>query len=267
MPSGLYIAASGMDAALTRQGVISNNLANMDTVGFKKDRSVDMAFPTHLFARIQDQRMKVLDGTMELRPTIGFMGGGVVPQEVAVDHSQGPRMETNNPLDLSLTGDGFFTVAGPGGKLYLTRAGNFSLDGEGRLVTQDGYPVLGRSGEIFIDGQNVSVDAEGNITVDDKPLDQLRLAQVPDEGILQKAGHSLFTVPSASQVDWTPENIEVHQGSLEQSNVNSIREMVEMIEMARSYDLNAKVVSTFDGVMSQSATRVGSMDSSSGFSM
>jgi len=254
-----------MDAAMSRQGVIANNLANLNTVGFKKDRAVDMAFPTHLFSRLSDQKMKVLDGAVELRPTIGFMGGGVVPQEVAVDHGQGPRLETNNPLDLSLTGQGFFTVSGPNGRVYLTRGGNFSLDGEGRLVTQDGYPVLGRSGEIFIDGNQVDIDTEGNITVDDKPQDQLRIVKVSDEGSLQKAGHSLFSVPAGVQVDWAPEDIQVQQGSLEQSNVNSVREMVEMIDVARSYDLNARVVTTFDDVMNQAANKVGSMNESSGF--
>jgi flagellar basal-body rod protein FlgF len=202
---------------------------------------------------------------MELRPTIGFMGGGVVPQEVAVDHGQGPRLETNNPLDLSLTGQGFFTVSGPNGRVLLTRGGNFSLDGEGRLVTQDGYPVLGRSGEIFIDGNQVDIDTEGNITVDDKPQDQLRIVKVSDEGGLQKVGHSMFTVPAGVQVDWAPEDIQVQQGSLEQSNVNSVREMVEMIDVARSYDLNARVVTTFDDVMNQAANKVGSMNAASGF--
>ncbi len=267
MPSGLYIAASGMDSAMTRQGVIANNLANLNTVGFKKDRAVEMAFPTHLFSRIGDQKMKVLNGTMELRPTIGFKGGGVVPQAVEVDHGQGPRLETNNPLDLSLTGEGYFTVSGPQGRIYLTRGGNFSLDGEGRLVTQDGYAVLGRTGEIFIDGQQIDIDTEGNLTVDGRPQDQLRIVTVSDEAGLQKVGHSLFSVPSGVKVEWAPEGVQVNQGSLEQSNVNSVREMVEMIQVARSYDLNAKVIMTFDDVMSQAATRVGSMNSGSGFSV
>ena len=267
MPSGLYIAASGMDAAMTRQGVIANNLANLNTVGFKKDRAVDIAFPTQLYSRISDQKMKVMNGTMELRPTVGFMGGGVVPQEVAVDHGQGPRLETSNPLDMSLTGSSFFTVSGPNGRVFLTRAGNFSLDGEGRLVTQDGYPVLGRGGEIFIDGNQVNVDTEGNISVDGMAQDQLRIVKVSDEAGLQKVGQSLFSVPAGVQVDWAPEDIQVQQGSLEQSNVNSVREMVEMIEVARSYDLNAKVISTFDDVMTLASTRVGSMNSNGGFSI
>jgi flagellar basal-body rod protein FlgG len=97
--------------------------------------------------------------------------------------------------------------------------------------------------------------------------DQLRVVKVSDEASLQKVGQSLFSVPTGVKVDWTPEDIQVQQGSLEQSNVNSVREMVEMIEVARSYDLNAKVVSTFDDVMTQASTRVGSMDEASGFSI
>ncbi len=260
MPSGLYIAASGMDAALNRQGVIANNLANLTTVGFKQNRSVDVAFPTHLFSRIGDQRMKTLDGTTELRPLIGFKGGGVVPQEVATDHSQGPRLETRNPLDFALTGPGYFTAAGPGGQILLTRGGNFSLDADGRLVTQDGYPVLGRSGEIFIDGSQVDVDEEGNLSVDGKAHDQLRIVTVSDEGALQKAGHSLFTVPAEVKVDWEPEVVQVQQGFLEQSNVNAVREMVEMIEVARAYELNARIITAFDDVLSKAANSVGSLN-------
>src|SRR5260221_10028451 len=142
MPSGLYIAASGMDSTITRENVISNNLANLSTVGFKQNRAVDIAFPTHLIARVHDQRMKVMDGTTEVRPNIGFMGGGVVPQEIATDYSQGSRLETKNPLDFALTGPGFFSILSPEGKTLLTRAGSFSLDANGRLVTQDGLPVL-----------------------------------------------------------------------------------------------------------------------------
>jgi flagellar basal-body rod protein FlgG len=259
MPSGLYIAASGMDAALNRQGVVANNLANLNTVGFKQNRSVDLAFPTHLFARIQDQRIKVMDGTAEVRPVIGFKGGGVIPQEVATDHLQGPRLETTNPLDFALTGPGFFAAAGPSGQLLLTRGGNFSLDPDGRLVTQDGYPVLGRNGEVFIDGSKVEVDEEGNLFVDGKAQDQLRVVTVSEEERLQKAGHSLFSVPAGVRVDWEPESVQVQQGFLEQSNVNAVREMVEMIEVARAYELNARIVSLFDDVLSRGANEVGSL--------
>jgi len=265
MPGGLYIAASGMDAALNRQNVIANNMANLTTVGFKQNRSVDLAFPTHLFARIQDQHMKLLDGTSELRPTIGFMGGGVVPQEVATDYSQGPRVETKNPLDFALTGPGFFAVKGPHGQTLLTRAGNFSLDGDGRLVTQDGYPVQGRASEIFIDGSQVTVDEEGNLSVDGKAQDQLRLVTVPDEAALQKAGHSLYSVPEGVKVNFEPDSVQVQQGFVEQSNVNGVREMVDMIDVARAYDLNAKIITTMDEVMTKAATSVGSMNEGTGF--
>lgn len=80
MPSGLYIAASGMDATLMRQDVIANNLANVNTIGFKQNRAVEIAFPTYLIARLHDQRMSVMDGTAEIRPNIGVMGGGVIPR-------------------------------------------------------------------------------------------------------------------------------------------------------------------------------------------
>ena len=259
MPSGLYIEASGMDSTLLRQNVIANNLANVDTVGFKQNRTVDVAFPTYLIARLHDQKMNVLDGTAEVRPNIGVMGGGVVPQETATDYSQGAHLETKNPLDFALNGPGFFSVLSPSGKTLLTRDGSFSLDGNGRLVTKDGLPVLGHNGEIYIDGSQVSTDEEGNITVDGKGLDQLLVVKVQDESKLTKVGHSLFEVASNNKVDMAPDGIQVQEGFLEQSNVNSIMEMVNMIETYRSYELNSRIISSYDHLMSEAATEIGSL--------
>jgi flagellar basal-body rod protein FlgF len=254
MPSGLYIAASGMNATVMREDVIANNMANLSTVGFKQNRSVDIAFPTYLIARLHDQRMKVLDGTTELRPNIGIMGGGVIPQEVTTDYSQGTRIHTNNPLDLSLTGpDYFFSVLGPDGKTFLTRSGNFNMDGNGRLVTQDGLPVLGHNGEVFIDGSTVAIDEEGSITVDDKPLDQLLIVRA-DVRQLTKVGRSMFEAKPPAKIDMSPDDIQVQQGFLEQSNVNAIQEMIHMIEVHRSYELNAKMVLLYDRILGEAAT-------------
>ncbi len=259
MPSGLYIAASGMDSTITRENVISNNLANLSTVGFKQNRAVDVAFPTYLIARLHDQKMKVMDGTAELRPNIGFMGGGVIPQEVATDYSQGSRLETKNPLDFALTGPGFFSVLSPEGKTYLTRAGSFSLDSNGRLVTSDGLPVLGHNGEIYIDGSKVTADEEGNLTVDGKAQDQLLIVKVKDENQLFKVGHSLFQATPQNKIDMSPDGIQVQQGFLEQSNVNAIQEMVNMIEVSRSYELNAKIVSLYDQVLGEASSQIGAL--------
>ncbi len=259
MPSGLYIAASGMDSTLARQDVIANNLANASTIGFKQNRSVDVAFPTYLIARLHDQRINVLDGTAEIRPNIGFMGGGVIPQEVTTDYAQGAHMDTKNPLDFALNGPGFFSVLSPDGKTFLTRDGNFNLDANGRLVTGDGLPVLGHNGEIYIDGSQVAVDAEGNINVDGKALDQLLVVKVQDENKLVKVGHSLFAVGANNKVDAAPDDIRVEQGTLEQSNVNSVMEMVNMIDTYRSYELNSRIISTYDNLMNQAATEIGTL--------
>ena len=259
MPSGLYIAASGMDANLVRQDVIANNMANASTVGFKQNRSVDIAFPSYLIARLHDQRMKVMDGTAELRPNIGVMGGGVIPQEDPTDYSQGPRLETKNPLDMALTGPGFFSILSPEGKTLLTLDGNFSLDANGRLVTQDGLPVLGHNGEVYIDGTQVNVDQEGNISVDGKALDQLLIVKVQNENQLVKVGHTLFQALPPNKLDMAPDDIQVQQGFLEQSNVNSMLEMVGMIQNYRSYEINSRVISMYDNLMGQAASQIGSL--------
>jgi len=259
MPSGLYIAASGMNSTLTQENVIANNLANASTVGFKQNRSVDVAFPTYLIARLHDQHIKIGDGTAEYRPNIGVMGGGVIPQAVTTDYSQGSRLETKSPLDFALTGPGFFTVLSPNGKTLLTRDGNFSLDANGKLVTKDGLTVLGHNGEVYIDGTDVTADSEGNITVDGKALDQLLIVKVQDENKLTKVGHSLFEATPNNKLDMAPDNIQVQQGFLEQSNVNSMMEMVNMINNYRSYELNSRIISTYDHVMNEAATEIGTL--------
>jgi flagellar basal-body rod protein FlgF len=259
MPSGLYIAASGMNATMTQQDVIANNLANASTVGFKGNRAIDAAFPTYLIARINDQRLKTPDGTMELRPNIGIMGGGVLPIETPIDYSQGSRVQTQSPLDFSLTGPGFFTVLNPDGQVLYTRDGSFNLNSDGKLVTKDGLPVLGHNGQIFIDGNKMVVDQQGNITVDGKPVDQLSIVQVNDENQLMKAGRSLFSGPAGLQVNKWPDNVNVQQGFLEQSNVNAVEEMVHMIDATRSYEMNARIVSTYDDVMQQAASEIGTL--------
>ncbi len=259
MPSGLYIAAAGMNATLSQQDVIANNLANVSTIGFKQNRSVDLAFPTYLIARLQDQQVKTLDGTADLRTNIGLMGGGVATQNITTDFSQGAHLQTQNPLDLAINGSNFFTVMAPNGKTFLTRDGSFNLDANGRLVTKDGLPVMGHNGEIYIDGSQVAVDAEGNITVDSKPLDQLLIVKPLDPSQLTKVGHSLFEAPIQAKIDKAPDDIQVQQGFLEQSNVNSMMEMVNMIDNYRSYELNSRIVSTYDHVMSEASSEIGSL--------
>lgn len=259
MPSGLYIAASGLNSTLARQDVIANNLANVSTIGFKQNRSVDVAFPTYLIARIHDQRINVMDGTAEIRPNIGIMGGGVIPQAITTDYSQGSHLETKSPLDFALNGPGFFTVLGPDGKTWLTRDGNFSLDSNGRLVTKDGLPVLGHNGEIYIDGTEVNSDQEGNLKVDGKALDQLLIVKVQNENLLNKVGHSLFEIKPQNKIDNAPDGIQVQQGFLEQSNVNSMMEMVNMIDTYRNYELNSRIISTYDHVLNEAATEIGTL--------
>jgi flagellar basal-body rod protein FlgF len=259
MPSGLYIAASGMNATLSQQDVIANNLANVSTVGFKQNRAVDLAFPTYLISRLNDQQVKTMDGTADLRTNIGLMGGGVATQNITTDYAQGAHIETQNPLDLAINGSNFFTVMTPNGKTLLTRDGGFNLDNNGRLVTKDGLPVMGHNGEIFIDGSQVAIDQEGNISVDSKPLDQLLIVKAQDQTQLTKVGHSLFLASPQAKIDKAPDDIQVQQGFLEQSNVNSMSEMVNMIDNYRSYELNSRIISTYDHVMSEASSEIGTL--------
>jgi flagellar basal-body rod protein FlgG len=262
MPSGLYIAASGMNATIQQQNVIANNLANLNTTGFKGSSAVDVAFPTYLYTRLNDQYLKSLNGVQNLIQPIGLMGGGVDTEEVATDFAQGSMLQTKAPLDFAINGKGFFTIQGPNGHLLYTRDGSFNLNSNGELVTKDGYPVLGHAGTIYINsnGHKIVVDSQGDISVDNQPIDQLQISNISNLNRLVKLGHSLYEVPQGDFVNFEPNHVQVEQGYLEQSNVNGIQEMVSMIAAYRSYETNAKVVSMYDEIMGDAATQVGDIN-------
>jgi flagellar basal-body rod protein FlgG len=118
---------------------------------------------------------------------------------------------------------------------------------------------MGHNGEITIDGSTVSADEEGNLTVDGKAQDQLLIVKVKDQNQLFKVGHSLFEATPQNKIDMSPDDIQVQQGFLEQSNVNSITEMVNMIEVQRSYEQNAKIISMYDQVLGEASSQIGSL--------
>jgi len=253
MIRGIYTAASGMVAESDASDVVANNLANVSTVGYKKDISVTRDFQSMLIQRINDG-----PGTS----AIGTMGTGVVVDETATDQSAGGLRSTGNPLDLALSGKGFFPVETPSGTRY-TRDGSFSLDGQGYLVTQEGYRVLGTNGPISLAGaKKISVAQDGRIMINtvsadgtgDTPVDTLKITDFTDEGQLVKEGANLFRAgPNATEQKATAT---VQEGMLEQSNVNAVMEMVQMISGYRAYQINAKMVQAHDELLNKAVNDV-----------
>ena len=264
MLRGIYTGASGMIAQQARLDVVSNNLANVDKTGFKKDLTIFKAFPDMLIRRMSDNGLGVTPaGSYDTMPYVGKLGTGVEVNEVYTDFDQGSLQRTENNFDLALEGRGFLTIKTERGERY-TRNGSFTINQDGILMTHNGYPVMGENGIIRVQHNNFIVNERGEILVNSaidpnavvgmadndwsQPvvLDRLKLADFEKIRELKKEGDSLWKETEYSGPPIPPGNLKVIQGFLEKSNVNMIREMVEMIEVQRSYEANQKAVQTHD---------------------
>jgi flagellar basal-body rod protein FlgG len=244
MNSGMYSALSGNIAAMKRMDIISNNLANINTPGYKKDR---MSFEGLLTSSTSPPAVppsKTADPVLQ-------------KENVYIDYSAGPVSQTGNTLDMAIDGDGFFTVSTPNGTAY-TRQGNFRLTADGTLVTTDGFPVMGQGGEIRINGSNVVIDSKGAITVDGTAAGVLNLVDFPKPYNLTKTASALF-VPSDPQATPQAAKSEIRQGQLEGANVDPVGEMVQMIETNRYFDACQRVILGYDGMASKAANDLGKL--------
>jgi len=240
--------------------IVSNNLANVNTNGFKQNASAIKSFPQMLVHRINDQYLKVsgVEGSMDVRPMIGLSTFGAVVDEITTDFEKGNLIKTDNKFDLAIEGNGFFTVQTPFGE-RLTRDGNFTLNAARELVTADGYRVMGQNGPIVLDAKNFVVDEKGTIFVGDKGdqlLDQLKITTVDDMKTIKKVGDNQFTIPANLPQPHAATEYTVRQGTLEKSNVNAITALRNMIEIMRTYEANSKVIQTEDNLMGRSVNDI-----------
>ena len=254
MIRGWYIGASGMNAQQNRLDTISNNLANVDTTGYKKDIPVSKEFSELLLRRTQaDGVYKVPGGTCDAAPVIGSIGLGVETNEIYTDFQQGSFKNTDTKPDLALSGEGFFAVHTPAGERY-TRNGNFHIGKEKILLTKEGYPVLGENGPIHVEDDKFFVNQDGMIySKDDNALiDRIKVVRFENERYLQKMGASLWNtndIAGASHIAEGDERPKFLQGYTETSNVNVVNEMVQMIEVNRAYEANQKTIQTHDSML------------------
>lgn len=247
MIRGLYTAASGMLAESTRTDVISNNLANANTTGFKKDVAVIKDFANMLITRINDGPET---------PVIGNLGVGAEVDEVVATHSMGTLRTTGNEFDLAIEGKGYFAVETPRGIRY-TRNGTLGKNIKNELITQDGYRVMGNNGPIVVQGSKMVVDHDGSVTVDGQLAGKLQLVEFDNEKQLKKEGSSLYIAPPEAQGKTGISA--VTQGSLEMSNVNVVSEMVDLISNYRAYEINGKVVQSHDQLLDKAVNEVGKL--------
>jgi len=271
MIRGLYTGASGMVVQMRKLDALSNNLANVDLTGYKKDLTVTKAFPEILLRRTNDNGVHVFPpGSVDSAPVVGRLGTGVELSEVFTVFTQGSLKETGNPFDIALDGKGFFTVETPDGERF-TRNGSFLIDDNGLLVTKEGLPVLGENGPIYLKLNNFMIDQQGriyqNADLAEDPrrlvsmeendwanteyVDTLKVVDFMDARYLEKQGSSLWrdTPESGSPVGaQLGSDTKTIQGFLEASNVNPVTEMVNLIEVNRAYEANQKVIQTHDNL-------------------
>lgn len=245
MIRGIYTAASGMMALMNKQDVISNNLANVDTVGYKADAASFYEFPRML--------MTMLDANGNT--SVGSMGRGAGTYGTYTDYTSGQLRQTGNPLDLAVNGTAFFSVQTANGRAF-TRNGAFSIDGNGRLCTKEGNAVLGANGAAITVGgaSSIEVSPNGDVTADGNVVGRIGLFDLVNAGnATRKEGDNLFV--SATAV--AAANSQIVAGSLEGSNVNPINEMVEMITVNRSFETNQRMILAQDETLDRAVNTVG----------
>lgn len=257
MVKGLYTAYTGMLNEQHRMDVLTNNLANTSTTGFKKEGTTSQSFKDVLGVKIKDT------SEWNIPKRLGVMSMGVKIGENYTDYSQGSVRETGNPFDLALSGPGFFAIeftnkAGETSVKY-TRDGGFTLTQEGTLVTKDGDFVLDSDGNhITLDPfATVSIDRAGNIYENDENTGiQIQVADFEDYNYIEKYGENLYQpVEGATLLD--DAEGQVYQGYLEMSNVETVQEMVNMIAITRQYETNQKVIQTMDESLQSAVTDLG----------
>lgn len=263
MIRGWYTGASGMNANQYRLDTISNNLANVDTTGFKRDLAVSKNFSELLLRRTEaDGVYKTPFGSADAAPIIGKLGLGVENNEIYTEFEQGSFRQSSSNTDVALSGQGFFAVQTPLGERY-TRNGNFILGKEGILLTKEGYPLLGENGPISVEDDKFTINEDGMIfSKDGEEIDRLKVVRFDNERYLKKMGSSLWASNNISGDAYIAEGNErpsMLQGFTETSNVNVVNEMVKMIEVNRAYEANQKTIQSEDSMMSTLWTRVASV--------
>lgn len=251
----LWVAKTGLDAQQTHMQVISNNLANVNTTGFKKERPMfeDLLYQNVRQVGAQATQNNILPSGLQL-------GTGVRTVATQKIHTQGNIVQTGNSLDVAINGRGFFQILMPNGDIAYSRDGSFKMDATGQIVTNGGYP-LDPAITIPQDASSITIGSDGTVTVSQPgnatpvQVGDIQLADFPNPGGLEPVGENFFreSASSGAPLIGTPgldSFGKVTQGSLETSNVNVVEELVNMIETQRAYEMNSKAIETADQMLS-----------------
>lgn len=281
MIKGLYTAGSGMMVQMAKQDVVANNIANVNTSGYKKDNVLCQSFPSMLISRLAEGKYNAL-GQEEILPpvVIGPLGTGAVVKDIVTNYSPGALKYTGNPMDLAISNEGYylngsivetanqqisesyFVVQTPQGERF-TRDGSFKISQDGTLVTNQGAMVMGTDDQAINilneEGQsaeNFTLDKNGSVLVNNNEIAKLKIVKFADKLGLEKEGAWMRMKDGAYTV---VDNPGVMQGYLEMSNTNAVQEMVTLISVVRAYESCQKVVQAEDELMSVAIDQVGSV--------
>ncbi len=255
MIKGLYTAASGMLSTTMHMDTMANNMANMNTVGFKKNHTSIQSFPELMIQRVDAEGVK----------NIGTLNSGSKIKATPVNFSQGALRTTGNTFDLAIQGDGFFTVMDNQGEPFYTRNGAFILNDSGDLVNQEGNQVLAlnnRPINIPRDGRKIEITSAGIISADGQIIDELHITRFQNNATLEKVGSNLFRETEATQINQDPPvdqalGYSIFQRTLEGSNVNMIQEMVNNITGLRLYESLQKNIQMQNQTLGKVVNEVG----------
>lgn len=254
MIRGLYTSGLGMSTQMKRLDVISNNLANVNTTGYKKDDAIVSSFPEMLMSRINDTQNNI-----NIPKPIGRVTLGTQVDEIYTNFTQGSFVKTDEKFNLAIQGEGFFVINTPNGEERYSRDGSFVVDANGQLKTQEGNSVMGQNGLVILgedfltQAHEVFIDDVGALIIDGEYIDNIRMVSFEDNNNLQKVGDNLYR----GNDNPVPFEGRILQGYVENSNVNSVTAMVDMITVSRTYEANQKMIQVHDTLMGKAVNEVG----------
>lgn len=251
MLDGMKSATDGMLLASVRQDIVTNNLANVGTAGFRKEGVVIESFSQVMNKEMQDA------GEVT-------SGGSGVENKTGLRHysmtytGQGALKESGDPFDLALddNGKGYFAMQGTHGEMRFTRGGNFKLAPDGHLVGPDGAMVMGQRGPIKATGSDFKVSDNGTVSVDGKEVDKLLVCVIEDPKAIDRQNGTSFTVNNPQAVKSSPD-YKIRQGFVEQANFNALGEMMELMQISRAFEANQKVLQSHDQRIQKSTSELG----------
>ena len=240
---GIYTAAAGMVGETFRLETSANNLANVNTPGYKRDVAVFRSFSELLIRRVNDLDPGPLRSSAVRSQVLGRLGTGAYIERIQVDQSPGAARRTDNPKDVAIEGEGFFQLETPGGVRFARSLSLTSVQG---VLSANGYPVLGENGRILLTGDDFTVDQTGTVSSGGAIGGRLAVVKFPSPGDLAKQGETLFApTPGSGQPEPATE-AKLEPGFLEAANVNPVTEMVEMVSVMRAYEANQKALQAQD---------------------